>query len=210
VIIDIYIDFKSPYAFLAIEPSIIFAKKNKLDINWLPYVLDIPEYLGSAKVDNEGNVLESNRNAHQWRRVKYSYMDCRRYANTRNLTIKGPQKIWDTQLVSIALLWTKNNNFKQTVVFINYIFNIFWKRDLDVENYDAIINALKIVNVKTEGFRTWSENEGKKELDLVMKKAHEKGIFGVPSYYINNELFWGREHLPLIKARLTENYEELL
>ena len=32
--IDIYIDFKSPYAYLAVEPSIIFAKKNNLNINW--------------------------------------------------------------------------------------------------------------------------------------------------------------------------------
>ena len=111
--IDVYVDFKSPYAFLAIEPSINFAKENKLNINWLPYVLEIPDFLGSAKVDMNGKVLESNRNDHQWRRVKYSYMDCRRYANTRNITVRGPQKIWNTKLISIALLWTKINNYEQ-------------------------------------------------------------------------------------------------
>ena len=105
--IDIYIDFKSPYAYLAVEPSIIFSKENQLNINWLPYVLEIPDFLGSAKVDDNGSILESNRNDHQWRRVKYSYMDCRRYANTRNITVRGPQKIWNTELISIALLWTK-------------------------------------------------------------------------------------------------------
>ena len=30
--IDVYVDFKSPYAFLAIEPSINFAKENKLGL----------------------------------------------------------------------------------------------------------------------------------------------------------------------------------
>ena len=64
-LINIYIDFKSPYAYLAIEPSIKFANNNKLKINWLPYVLEIPDFLGSAKVDDQGNVIESNRNNHQ-------------------------------------------------------------------------------------------------------------------------------------------------
>ena len=75
-------------------------KNNKLKINWLPYVLEIPDFLGSAKVDDQGNVIESNRNDHQWRRVKYSYMDCRRHANMRNIIVRGPQKIWNTQLIS--------------------------------------------------------------------------------------------------------------
>ena len=126
--IDVYIDFKSPYAYLAIEPSINFAKENKLNINWLPYVLEIPDYLGSAKVDANGKVIESNRNDHQWRRVKYSYMDCRRYANTRNITVRGPQKIWNTKLISIALLWTKINNYEHTESFINYVFKVCFIR----------------------------------------------------------------------------------
>ena len=49
-------------------------------------------------------------------------MDCRRYANIRDLTIRGPQKIWNTQLVSIALLWTKNSNYELTELFIKYVF----------------------------------------------------------------------------------------
>ena len=117
--IRIYIDFKSPYSYLAMEPSKKFAKDLKLEINWLPYVLEIPEYLGSAKVDNKGKVIENSRNDHQWRRVRYSYMDCRRHANMRNIIVRGPQKIWNTQLISIALLWTKNNNLYKNDNILN-------------------------------------------------------------------------------------------
>jgi 2-hydroxychromene-2-carboxylate isomerase len=69
----VYSDYKSPYAFLA---------KDLIDVHleWLPYTLDIPSYLGSARLDERGDVIESSRNAHQWRRVRYSYMDCRRQA----------------------------------------------------------------------------------------------------------------------------------
>ena len=207
--LEIYIDFKSPYAYLAIDSSIKFAKNNKLKVNWLPYVLEIPDFLGSAKVDKLGNVIESDRNDHQWRRVKYSYMDCRRYANTKNILVRGPQKIWNTQLISIALLWTKKNNYVLTELFIKYIFENFWKRELDIEDYNVITNVLKHIGIITNGFKEWSINHGKKELEAIMEKAHEKGVFGVPSYYFNNELFWGREHLPMIEAKITKDYSRI-
>ena len=208
-IIEIYIDFKSPYAYLAIDSSIKFAKHNKLEINWLPYVLEIPDFLGSAKVDDQRNIIESNRNPHQWRRVKYSYMDCRRYANIRDITIRGPQKIWDTQLISIALLWTKNNHYELTELFIKYVFEKFWKRELDIEDNNVITNVLKHIGISTNGFKEWSINGGKKELEVIIEKGHEKGVFGVPSYYFDNELFWGREHLPMIEAIITNDYSKI-
>ena len=90
--IRLYIDYKSPYAYLAKEPAYALARDTGVEIDWLPYVLDIPAYLGSARVDGDGKVLEQNRNAHQWRRVKYSYMDVRREANRVGLTIREALK----------------------------------------------------------------------------------------------------------------------
>ena len=208
--ISIYIDFKSPYSYLAIEPSKKFAKDLKLEINWLPYVLDIPEYLGSAKVDNKGKVLESSRNDHQWRRVRYSYMDCRRYANLRKMTVLGPQKIWNTKLVSIALLWVKKQNSLLIEDFIDHIFVNFWKRELDIENFDIVETIIEKCGISQSGFKEWKKNTGKNELDAIMNEAHEKGVFGVPSYIIEDELFWGREQIPLMRAKITGNYKAII
>ena len=208
--ITIYIDFKSPYTYLSISPIKKLAKELNIKIDWLPYVLDIPEYLGSAKVDNKGNVLESSRNDHQWRRVRYSYMDCRRYANLRKMTVLGPQKIWNTKLVSIALLWVKKQNSLLIEDFIDHIFVNFWKRELDIENFDIVETIIKKCGISQSGFKEWKNNTGKNELDAIMNGAHENGVFGVPSYIIEDELFWGREQIPMIKARLTGNYENIL
>src|SRR6185503_6945576 len=76
--LKLYIDYKSPYAYLAKDLAYDLERDTGVAIDWLPYTLDIPAYLGSAKVDASGAVLEESRNPHQWRRVKYSYMDCRR------------------------------------------------------------------------------------------------------------------------------------
>jgi 2-hydroxychromene-2-carboxylate isomerase len=105
--IQVYSDYKSPYAFLA--KDLIYELEDQFDVHleWLPYTLDIPSYLGSARLDERGEVVESTRNAHQWRRVRYSYMDCRRQARKRGLVILGTRKIWDSSLAAIGMLWAK-------------------------------------------------------------------------------------------------------
>ncbi|MCB1701025.1 MAG: 2-hydroxychromene-2-carboxylate isomerase, partial [Halioglobus sp.] len=84
----VHIDFKSPYAYLAIEPTRQVAHALGITIDWYPFVLDIPSYLGSARLDSSGRVAEQSRSKDQWSGVKYAYYDCRRYANLRGLTIR--------------------------------------------------------------------------------------------------------------------------
>src|SRR6266850_6014797 len=105
--LTVYIDYKSPYAYLAKDLAYDLERDCPVRVDWLPYVLDIPSFLGSARVDDSGEVLEEQRDAHQWRRVRYSYMDCRRQARKRGLVIRGPQKIWNSTLASRGMLYAK-------------------------------------------------------------------------------------------------------
>lgn len=92
----VYIDFKSPYAYLAVEPTRRLARELGINVDWVPFVLDIPSYLGSARLDKSGEVADQSRSANQWSMVKYAYFDCRRYASLRGQTIRGTVKIWST------------------------------------------------------------------------------------------------------------------
>ena len=47
-VITVYIDFKSPYAYLAKDPARDLERRFDIGLDWLPYILDIPSYLGSA------------------------------------------------------------------------------------------------------------------------------------------------------------------
>src|SRR5262245_40658497 len=96
--VGVYIDYKSPYAYLAKDLVYELERQFPVRIDWLPYTLDIPSFLGSARADGSGRVVEERRNPHQWRRVRYSYMDCRRQARKFGLGIRGPQKIWDSTI----------------------------------------------------------------------------------------------------------------
>ena len=103
----VYIDFKSPYAYLAVEPTRKMLAQHDLVADWRPFVLDIQSYLGSAKLGKNGKVAEQSRSAEQWSGVKYAYFDCRRYANLRSLTVRGTVKIWNTDLPAIGMFWLK-------------------------------------------------------------------------------------------------------
>src|SRR5438477_94412 len=83
-----YTDYKSPYAYLAKDLVYELQRDFPVRIDWLPYRLDIPSFLGSARLDDSGRVIEEQRNAHQWRRVRYSYMDCRRHRRVRGADLR--------------------------------------------------------------------------------------------------------------------------
>ncbi|MFP6717651.1 MAG: DsbA family protein [Alphaproteobacteria bacterium] len=200
--VTVYIDYKSPYAYLAVEPTWTLARDYKVALEWLPYTLDIPDFLGSAKVNNQGKVLEEDRSSHQWRKVRYSYMDARRYANLRGLTIRGPQKIWDSSLAGIGLLYAqKQGKFRD---YNSNVYERFWRRELDIEDTSVIKSVLGETNVDVTDFDAFAADEGRLLHDKVRTEAEKKGVFGVPTYVLDDEIFWGREHLPLIRLRLSE------
>ena len=195
--IRVYSDYKSPYAYLAKDPAYDLERATGVTLEWLPYTLDIPAYLGSATLDPGGNVVEQSRNAHQWRRVKYSYMDCRREANRRGLTIRGPRKIFDSSLANIGLLYAKRQSVFRA--YHDRVFERFWKRELDIESPAALAAVLAECGAETKDFVGFLEGEGRRELERIQQEAEATGVFGVPSYLLDDgDLYWGREHLPRI------------
>ncbi len=195
-----YTDYKSPYAYLAKDPTYELERDFPVRVEWRPYVLDIPAYLGSARVDAQGNVVEESRNAHQWRRVRYSYMDCRRQALKRGLTIRGPQKIFDSTLAAAGMLFAQRAG--DDAVFRHYndaVFERFWLRALDIEDVSAVANVLTQADADGAAFIAQSA-ELCDEVAAISRAAEAAGVFGVPSFIVDGELFWGREHLADLRA----------
>ena len=53
------------------------------------------------------------------------------------------------------------------------------------------------------GFTGYAAADGPREIARISRDAEERGVFGVPSFIVDGELFWGREHLPDIRDLLT-------
>ena len=73
-------DYVSPYAFVAKAGAYELERDYDIALQWRPYTLDVASYMGSV----------DGRDPHHWRRVRYSYMDARRFANKQGLILKGP------------------------------------------------------------------------------------------------------------------------
>ncbi len=200
--VTVYIDYKSPYAYLAKDLVYDLERDCDARVDWLPYDLDIAGFLGSARVDDTGRVLEERRSAHQWRRVRYSYMDCRREARKRGLVIRGTQKIWNSKIALCGMLYAKRRGDVVLRRYHDIVFDRFWRRELDIEEPAVISAVLSEAGADGMGFSGYLATQGPDELEHVCRTAEAAGVFGVPSFILHGELFWGREHMPNIREML--------
>ena len=199
----VYVDFKSPYAYLAKDPAYAIEDDLGIEIDWRPLTLDIPSYLGSARLDTQGKVVENNRTPQQWSGVKYAYRDARRYASLRGLTIRGTTKIWDSSLAGIGMLWAKAQGRAVLRGYIDRVYDRFWKRELDIEDAHVIDSVLAESGAELKGFAAYHTGEGRAYNDRIQQQIFAAGVFGVPSFVVDGELFFGREHLPRVRWLLT-------
>ncbi len=193
----VYIDLKSPYAYLAVDPTRAMAAVAGVPIDWRPFTLDIPSDLGSAKLDRKGKVASSNRTGQQWSGVRYAYMDARRYANLTGKTVRGTVKIWDSSLAGIAMLWAKRQGRAVFDRFLDEAYSRFWRRDLDIEDVGVLQSVLRDVGAD-DGFDAYVQGPGRVEHDELNRVAFGAGVFGVPTYLVADEMWFGREHLPRV------------
>ncbi|NNL85621.1 MAG: 2-hydroxychromene-2-carboxylate isomerase, partial [Myxococcales bacterium] len=129
----VYVDIKSPYAFVAIKPTLALEAAAGVPFDWRPLTLDIPSYLGSAK-KSAGKVVESKRSAAQWLAVKYAYKDARRYARRQGYVLKGTEKIWDSSIANIGILWVAATARERLPNYLKEVYPKFWRRELDIED----------------------------------------------------------------------------
>lgn len=198
----VYIDLKSPYAFIALEPTRAMASALGIAIDWRPFTLDIPSYLGSAKLDQRGKVASSQRTPQQWTGVRYAYRDARRYASLRGKTLRGTEKIWDSSLAAIAMLWVKQQRPDFFDGFVDEVYLRFWRRDLDIEDYEvleATLSSFDAELVAGGSFRTFADGPGRQAHDELNQAAFDAGVYGVPTYLVADEMWFGREHLPRVE-----------
>ena len=195
----VYLDVKSPYAFVSVKPTLALERELGLQFDWRPYTLDIPSYLGSARKE-KGEVVESSgRSPKIWNAIRYAYMDARRYAEQQGYTLKGTEKIWDSSLANMGILFV-NLYFRDRIPdYLEAVFPPFWRRELDIEDINVIKDCLKKAGVDSSGFQIFVTGAGKQMHDHILDHRFEAGMYGVPTYVLDNSVFFGREHLPYIR-----------
>lgn len=189
--IDLWLDLRSPYSFLAKDPAYALEKEFGVALNLRPFALEI----GAAV-----NLNDPQSVARGLRRIKYLYADARRFATPRGLTILGPKKIFDQKLAHLAWLYADKSGKGRTLVDLAYA--RFFKRELDYEDRGAIDALLKESGVDPAGFQAFVAGEGPGELAAHQAEAEKQGVFAVPTFVVDGELFWGQDRLDFVARQL--------
>jgi 2-hydroxychromene-2-carboxylate isomerase len=199
----VYMDVKSPYAFVAIRPTLALECELGLQFDWRPLTLDIPSYLGSAQKKHGKVVASSGRSPRTWNAIRYSYKDARRYAERQGLVLKGTEKIWDSSIANIAMLWVAIHDRQKLPQYLEAVYPPFWRRELDIENVAVVEDCLQQAGVDAAGFAGFQAREGRELHDSLQAQFHSNGIYGVPTYVLGDDVLHGREHIPYLRWRLS-------
>ena len=187
--IKMYGDYKSPYAFLAFDPAFELPGRFRVRVRWRPFQL---------RIKGKGE-----RSAYSEYKVKYSYLDARRWANLRGgIVLKGPLKIYDTTPALIGGLFAEKSG--RLIEYSRKVYELFFRRELEVDRPDAVAEVIRGVGLSDDGYRDYLAGEGRRAYDAAQEEAAADHIFGVPMFIFDGEPFWGYDRLPLLERRLSE------
>jgi 2-hydroxychromene-2-carboxylate isomerase len=189
--IKLYYDYKSPFAYLAMAPAYALEQSHRVKLHFIPHELNIKAAFGGEL---------PQRDERSWRKVRYLYLDARRYANARGLIIRGPQKIFDSRLALMSGLWAdRHGKFR---AYSDRVFERFFKRELDIEDGSALGAVMKEVGLDADGFRRYALGEGPRELKGAFAEGERDGVFGVPTFIVAGEPFWGNDRVEWLVKKL--------
>ena len=181
---DFYFDFGSPYSFLAHKKIIKIEKENSTKVKYMPVLLGALLKLTGVKANIDVPI-----------KGKYMIKDCKLWAEKYNIEFKFNNyfPIITLNLMRCALV-AENKGVSQ--IFINKVFDAIWKDGLNLNDNSILEKLLKNIDIDPKKFLIEAidlkiKNELKKRTD----EAYQKGVFGTPSFIVNNKIFWGQDRL---------------
>ena len=184
---DFYFDFASPYAFLAHKQIRNIENENSIKIIYKPVLLG--GLLKSAGIKPIGDIPIKG---------KHMIKDCKLSAEKYNIDFKFNSyfPIQSLNLMRCSLIAEKKD-FLQN--FINKVFDSIWKDGLNLNDKVIFEKLLKNMDINPEVFLKDSLDEiNKNDLKKRTDEAYNIGIFGTPTFVINNKIFWGQDRLEFV------------
>jgi 2-hydroxychromene-2-carboxylate isomerase len=187
--IKFYFAYTSPFTYLAWAPTRDLERTHRVTIRFIPYGVNIRKTYGN--LDDP---------AVERRKVRYLYLDARRIAKERGLIIYPPKKIFSCRLAFYGGQFAARHD--RFIPYSERIFERFWKHELDVEKSEAIDGILTEVGLDAIEFHRYVENDARADLDRCFEEADRDQVFGVPTFVVEGEPFWGEDRIGWLTKRL--------
>ena len=181
--IDFYFDFISPYSYLAHKKIKILKETKNINFNYKPILL------GGLH-----NLQGITAPAFIKPKLKHMISDCNLIAKKNNFTF-----IWNSKFPINSINIMRGYlylNDKTKDLYLDVIFDAYWKNDLDTSNEKILETILKKCKINTNEFFDGIKDPNiKDKLKDNTQEAHDNEIFGAPSFVVNNKIFWGQDRL---------------
>ena len=186
---DFYFDFVSPYSFLAHKQIRKIEKKERIKIRYKPILVGGLHNLHGIKAP-----------AFIPAKAKHMIRDCKLIAAKNGVKFKFNSYFPIRSLnLMRGVFVAEEDNIKS--YYIDSIFNTIWQDGLNMNDQVIVEKVLKNLNVNPKTFILRSTSSLIK--DSLRKKtndAYEKGIFGAPTFIVNNKIFWGQDRIEFALA----------
>jgi 2-hydroxychromene-2-carboxylate isomerase len=191
--IKFYFAYTSPFTYLAKDPAYALERSHDVRLRFIPYGVDIRGVYGDVPTRPE----------RERKKLRYLYFDARRMARERGMVIYPPKKIFSARRAFYGGFCAEDQGLFRP--YSDRVYQRFWKAELEVEDPDALAAILKEVGADTTTFRRWiedEESEAKPRLKRCFAEAAEDHVFGVPSFVVDDELFWGYDRIEWVIKKL--------
>ena len=191
---DFFFDFASPYSYLAHKQIRNIEYQHNIEINYMPILLG-----GLLKL------AEIKAPAFIPSKAKFMIKDCKLFSEKFNIKFKFNSyfPIQSLNLMRGVLIARKENKIN---IYIDKFFDAYWKDGLNLNDQNIIDKILEDLDFNIETFKLKiSEQKIKDELKKKTNDAFLKGVFGAPSFIINNKMFWGQDRLEFVLKEAQKN-----
>ncbi|MFC4272407.1 2-hydroxychromene-2-carboxylate isomerase [Sneathiella chungangensis] len=192
--IDYYLTLISPWACLGHDRFVRMARENDAKINVIP--------VNFGTVFGETGGLPLAKRSPQ--RQSYRLMELARWREELGIPINTHPKFFPASEQTAARIVTAvTRDGGDATELAGRFLKLVWLEEGNIADEATVINITNQAGF--DGERLFKESESPEITALYennTKKAIERGVFGAPTYIIDNELFWGQDRLHFVEKAL--------
>ena len=197
--VDFIFDFASPNAYFCHKLIPIIEERTDVSFNYIPCLLggifklsgNQPPFMAFADIPNKNayQMIEIERFVKQHELTKYQF--------NSNFPINTVQ----IQRGSIAA--QELNVFDQ---YLDVVITAMWEDNKNLNDLDILKATLNENNMDVEAiFNIVNSQECKDKLIANTSAAVERGAFGVPTFFLDDQIFFGKDHLYQLEEYINSN-----
>jgi 2-hydroxychromene-2-carboxylate isomerase len=190
--LDFYFDYSSPFAYLASVDVGDVAKGHDAELVHRPILLGgLFKAIGTPLVPI-AEMSEAKRS--------YQKRDMQRWARERGVDLIWPSRfpLRTVKPLRMTLLAEE----AQRPALIESLMRACWAEDRDPDDDDVLRECAKRAGVDEALVDQTRTDEVKAALRAATEEAIERGVFGVPTFIVDEQLFWGQDRLDFVEQAL--------